>query len=351
MPDPTQNPIAETMNYNPLINEAPVKKDYQKANIDVASVPVEIPEFRFEKPVIKFDASESVNSPEAEPSKKPTENPESGYANPNFTDLSKKEKRLGAEQAADTALGAYSFVCEKLFVPLASINTQKIEEQIATGEMSDQIAFVVDDEGNQANIRQYATVFNANVSESLKVDEDFIQDVREPLIRIMEKRGLAMTDEQYVALAFGKDLLTKGMIVMELKRSTKTITNMIVEQTALLRATLQPVVQTQPEVQFKEEVKSTPEIVPAQNPVVAPVEELKIEVAPKENNSNFQQRAEIAGMPEFGNPSTLAAIEKMVAEEEGTKIIKPSRRTSTSRTSTTKRAKNQTSKTNNNNTK
>lgn len=338
MSDTIQN-SAETAphseEYSPLMNDAPVQKEYQKPNINSASLPEAIPTFQFEKPMMNFDANApTIETPETSQQNRPTEAPESSYANPALNDLSKKEKRLGAEQAADTALGAYAFVCEKLFVPLASINTQKIEEQLATGEMSDQITFVVDDEGNQANIRQYASVFNANVSESLKVDNEFIEDVREPLIRIMEKRGLAMTDEQYVAMAFGKDLLTKGMIVFELKRSTKTITNMIVEQTALLRQSLQPnVAPVQEKTEFKEEVKNNPEIVPASpSSTTAKTEPLEVKLEERPKNSNFQQREALQGMPNFGDPSTLAAIEKMVAQEEAPKIVRPSRNSKNSAT-------------------
>lgn len=320
--------VTPAVDYNPLLNEAPAKKEYQQANINPNSVPAEIPTFQFEKPMMNFDANApAIETPETSQPNRPTEAPESSYANPALNDLSKKEKRLGAEQAADTALGAYAFVCEKLFVPLASINTQTIEEKIATGEMSDQITFVVDDEGNQANIRQYASVFNANVSESLKVDDEFIEDVREPLIRIMEKRGLAMTDEQYVALAFGKDLLTKGMIVFELKRSTKTITNMIIEQTALLRQSMQPhVAPVQEKPEFKEDAKITPEIVPASpSSTTAKTEPLEVKLEERPKTSNFQEREALPGMPNFGDPSTLAAIEKMVAQEEPTKINRPYR--------------------------
>ena len=337
MSDTSQNPseVAPSNDYNPLLNEAPVKKEYQQANINPSSVPAEIPTFQFTKPMINFDANASATEePENNQPNRATAAPETSYANPALNDLSKKEKRLGAEQAADTALGAYAFVCEKLFVPLASINTQTIEEKLATGEMSDQITFVVDEEGNQANIRQYASVFNANVSESLKVDNEFIEDVREPLIRIMEKRGLAMTDEQYVALAFGKDLLTKGMIVFELKRSTKTITNMIVEQTALLRQSMQPhVAPVQEKTEFKEEVKNNPEIVPASpSSITSKTEPLEVKLEERPKTSNFKQREALPGMPNFGDPSTLAAIEKMVAAEESPKIVRPSRN---SRNSTT----------------
>lgn len=319
--------VAPSIDYNPLLNEAPLQKEYQKPNINTESLPAEIPTFQFVKPMMNFDASApAIEESETNQRNRPTEAPENNYANPSLNDLSKKEKRLGAEQAADTALGAYAFVCEKLFVPLASINTQTIEEKLATGEMSDEITFVVDEEGNKANIRQYASVFNANVAESLKVDNEFIEDVREPLIRVMEKRGLAMTDEQYIALAFGKDLLTKGMIVFELKRSTKTITNMIVEQTALLRQSMQPhVAPIQEKTEFKEEVKSSPEIVPAST-FERPTENLEIKIEEKPKNTNFQQRERLPGMPDFGNPNTLAAIEQMVAAEELPKIVKPTTR-------------------------
>lgn len=333
--NPNSEEVTPAVDYNPLLNEAPAKKEYQQANINPDSVPAEIPTFQFSKPMINFDATAlAIENTETSQPNRPTEAPESSYANPALNDLSKKEKRLGAEKAADTALGAYAFVCEKLFVPLASINTQTIEEKIATGEMSDQITFVVDDEGNQANIRQYASVFNANVSESLKVDDEFIEDVREPLIRIMEKRGLAMTDEQYVALAFGKDLLTKGMIVFELKRSTKTITNMIIEQTALLRQSMQPIVAPVPEkTDFKEEIKSTPEIVPASpSSPTAKTEPLEVKLEDRPKTSNFQERESIPGMPNFGDPSTLAAIEKMVAQEEAPKIVRSSRNSRNSAT-------------------
>jgi len=324
--------------YNPLMNESPIEKEYQKPNIDVNSLPKEIPTANFEKPIITFTAEEvNLNSKTEKATETPNQEQISNDFNPALNDLSSKEKRIAAENMADSAIGAYAFICEKVFVPKAQINTEKIEEQIATGEMSDKITFVVDEQGNQANIREYANVFNENVSESLEVSDEFVNKVREPLIRICQKRNFAMSDEQFVALEFGKDLLAKGMVVYELKKSTKTITNMIIEQTAMMKSSLYNKEQFNSQTEFNpiEQVKTNPEIIKTvdsnatNNLTQETFEEPKSNL---EDNSELKLKKTTLPKKQFGNPEILAHLEKTTQSTPpksnrrgNTKTIKPSK--------------------------
>jgi len=226
----------EGNDYNPLLNEAPIQKEYQKANLNAQNIPTEIPEPTFEKPTIDFSL-EGINSEEPNIEEKISENDsqennKSESFNPQFNDLSKKDKRISAELMADTAIGGYEFIINNLLVPVAKIKEQKVEEKILNKEINPNITFVVDAENNRANVREYVSVYNETVDDALEVTDAFKNTIREPLIRIAEKRGIGMTDEQFVALELGKDLLSKGIIVFQLKKSTNMILNMLEAETA-----------------------------------------------------------------------------------------------------------------------
>lgn len=320
--------------YEPLLSAKPVEKAYQKPNIDAASIPLDLPEQSFEKPKLNFEPNRATEQPIEENHKTQSSSPENSF-NPAMSNLASKDKRIVAENMADSAIGGYSFICERLLVPFAQINTQKIEEQIATGEMSEEITFVVDEEGNRANIRQYAAVFNPTVESALKVDEEFKDRIREPLVRICLKRDIGMTDEAFVGLELSKDAIAKLMILVDLKKSTKTVTDMIIEQTSLMRGQYvtpaqhtpspAPIVQESPEnIIVKEQVIVTPESKFSND---FPKKEVKTSV--------FAEKEEIQGMPKFGNPEIMKHLAEVA--NEGTPTIVPAKiKTTNAKTSVSK---------------
>lgn len=326
--------------YNPLLSAAPVKKEYQKANIDPTSVPTHIPEQQFTKPVIKFDE----NAEQAEISNASETKPKEPL-NPSVNDLSKSEKRAGAMLVADQAISAYGFVCNKIFVPFASVNEKKLNEMIAEGEIDPNIKFQVDASGKTATPRIFAQEWNETVQENLAMDEDFVERVREPLIRICEKRGFALTDEQYLGIEIGKDLITRTAIAWDLKKSAGMILEQLKANTIAIKMQHQP----QPTPPTPSPVsplnnETTEPIIVASSEVVKEnvVNDLlqnPIEEVPK--SGNFVARQEVSGMPEFGNRSIL---EHMAAEAENDNPKKTTSRTTSSRTRTspkTKSSKNQ----------
>jgi len=73
------------------------------------------------------------------------------------------------------------------------------------------------------SVFDFVNNYNKQVGEALTVEEDFVEKVRPIMIRVAEKRGLGMTDEQNLMVLFGKDILEKGMQVVSFKKSLSNI--------------------------------------------------------------------------------------------------------------------------------
>lgn len=333
---------AESGEYNPLLGEAPVQKEYQKANVDPSSVPEFIPEQQFVKPVIKFEASEQETEINNASSETPNSNKNTEPLNPAVNDLSKSEKRAGAMLVADQAIAAYGFVCNKIFVPFASVNEKKLNEMIAEGDIDPNIEFQLDASGNTATPRVFAKEWNETVQENLALDEEFVERVREPLIRICEKRGFALTDEQYLGIEIGKDLITRTAIAWDLKKSANMILEQLKANTIAMKPVYQQNVAPQPvankSVEYNETVQE-PKIVPS-GEVETPKNE-EINSNPIENidvTRGFVAREKVDGMPEFGNQSILAHMAAEAEKDNPKKatVSKTPARKTRSRTTTSK---------------
>lgn len=252
---------------NPILNQNTVEREYTKISVE-GEIPISAPEPVFTPPKMNMQEPEPEPGHDG-PETRQSETPEKPSYNPTYTEMSAKDKEYGAEHAADTAIGAYRMVCEDLLARAAKMNIGKLQNKVNDGTINKDLRFEVDNDGSEVNIIEYATHFNQNIDQVFAVDEEFIESVRPPLIRIAKKRGLALTDEQYVGVEVVKDLGKKMILGLSLKASTKNIEKMLIEQTRVMREQ-SPVIQTPPQpgqqindAVTKSEERPRPEVIPA----------------------------------------------------------------------------------------
>jgi hypothetical protein len=81
----------------------------------------------------------------------------------------------------------------------------------------------IDERGTTTNPIEFFQSFNEQAEEAISFDPDFADKVRPAMERVFAKKGWGMTDEQFLMVAFGKDIAWKGVQIMSLKKTANGI--------------------------------------------------------------------------------------------------------------------------------
>jgi hypothetical protein len=325
--------------FSPL--DAPVKqRSYTQHKIyaDSEVVP-DLEEPSFQAPNFSdFDEA----SPEAE------KEPEKPF-NEAYSELDGKEKTMGAEMMAEMTLDIYEKGCGFLG-KLPEISEAKLDKLIAEGEIDGDIQLPT--ESGNLGVKDFANEYNSSIKEAFEVSDDFKEKVRPPLIRVLKKRGIGMTDEQLLAYYFVTDLGTKTAQAIMLRKTANNILDSLKENTLAIREsqvtrpsapTPTPTAPKKEEsVDYYEEVSQVEESV-VRKPKTKPktVIEQQLEYFEPEEDTVYsnlsdkggfkQDYVEPSGMPQFGDKDILATLEKLSDEP-----VKPVRVRRTKTTTTKK---------------
>jgi hypothetical protein len=153
--------------------------------------------------------------------------------NPAMNNLPNAEKKMGAEQLAKLLVDGY----EQLNL-LANrglrISPKKIRKLEAEGEidLSVQIPY---DYGKTIPAGEFIEAINEQNKDTFSVSKEFKKDITPPLIRILEKRGAGLTDEQYVGYLVAKDLGVKIFIGYQILNTMNETLEVIKQYTAAAR--------------------------------------------------------------------------------------------------------------------
>lgn len=218
-----ENPQSE---YNPLDEEV-IKRSYSSNEIDSENSDP-IPEFNFRA---SFDTAKEAE-PDGNPA--PVDYSDQPSFNPSLNDLPDKEKRKAAELAADTVLTSYAAAMGFLG-KVVVISEKKLGNEIAEGRIDPSLKLPIDANGNFVTIGEYAKDFNDIASEAFSVSEDFNSQMRPPLIRVLEKRNIGMSDETFLMVGFAQDIGIKAYTAFGLKKQTNEVLKMLREQTNLMK--------------------------------------------------------------------------------------------------------------------
>lgn len=278
--------------YNPL-GESVKERSYTKPKVDGANLEAEIEEPTFVPPSFEdLEEPTGFESQEEQP-----------LANPALNDLDDKDKRYATEQMVDVVLDGYEKITG-LANNLVQIKEKKIQEMIAKGEIDPRTRIPIDTSGNSVSISEFVQDYNEQTAEAIQTSPDFKKKVRPAMVRVFEKRGIGMTDEQFLMYMFGTDIVQKGAVVVSLRNNVSGILNMMKDLSQQRMATQAP---PPPPPAPKEETPppapSTPE----------PVEYYE----PEEEVVGFQDKGPtFDGAPEFGDPAILSELERLSEENE-----------------------------------
>ena len=200
--------------YNPFAEKV-IERDYTKTKQTLTSEQMgDIEEPIFEPPPINAGGSLTEDDIEIDDS-----NP--NVFDENVSDLDPEDKKFAHENLVDTVIGGYEML-HTFAKRWATLTEEKLIEKEKKGEIDLRMQVMVSPV-QSLSVFDFVNNYNQQVGEALTVDDDFIEKVRPIMVRVAEKRGLGMTDEQNLMVLFGKDILEKGMQVISFKKSLSNI--------------------------------------------------------------------------------------------------------------------------------
>lgn len=229
----------EVNTFNPL-SDTVVERNYSSPNI-AEGVVADLEEPTFHKE--SFQEIVEKNNPQPKMEGSGGAMPSGGQAfsspqqsgaipNPLSTqDFDDKERRESAEQLAEAMIDGYE-MANKLGEKYFSIGDSEFNEMIVKGEIDPTRRLTVDEMGNQVSISEFKDNFNAQLGEVWVVDNSFKKKVRPPLIRILMKHNMGMSDEVFLGVTVAKDLAVKSLSSYSMNKGVWSILNTLKDEMA-----------------------------------------------------------------------------------------------------------------------
>ena len=205
--------------YNPL-GQNVEEKEYTKANLRVSGDLPPISEPQFAPPSLEeLDLSGGEEEEEVE---------DEVFGKQNINDLPPKEKQQAAEQLVELVLQGYSAL-HVFGHKFAVISESNLLEKQAKGEIDLRMHIPIS-ETQSIGVVDFVESYNKEVTETLTLDDDFKESVRPVMERIAAKKGYGLSDEQFLLVMFGKDIIQKAAGVISLKNQLNKTLKIVHEQ-------------------------------------------------------------------------------------------------------------------------
>lgn len=148
--------------------------------------------------------------------------------NPQMEELDNKDAKLASKQLVSTVLDGYEMLHE-LAKRYVRYPEEKVQEKVMKGEIDPTMEIPMDEHGTTTNPIEFFQAFNEQAEDAISYDPEFGEKVRPAMERVFAKKGWGMTDEQFLMIAFGKDIAWKGLQVYNLKKTSNSIMNAFVQ--------------------------------------------------------------------------------------------------------------------------
>jgi hypothetical protein len=205
--------------FNPL-DEAVNEKEYTKPNVKInpKDFAGDIPEPDFMPPPMTGGLTNDEKPKDIKP-KEPF--------NPQVKQMSTKEKRMGSKRVADMLMTAYEWVNVAVDNSLL-FNERKINKLQMDGELdlSTPIPISATD---TMSAGEFIQEFNSQSKGTIKVTQEFKEEVMPVLIDVLEEEGVTITKKQELAYLIGKDVAVKGFMCYQSLQVKKDMLKMMIE--------------------------------------------------------------------------------------------------------------------------
>lgn len=220
-------------NYNPFSQNV-TQRDYTKvqAAVNPQELSQPIPEPVFAPQVIGRSRNPYETLSGSDGTRPTSSSAGSESMNPSMNELSPQEKRMAAEQLVDLGLSGY----EMLFYfgnQSLQISKKKFKKLVAEGKIDPNTLIPMNN--GVISAEQFIAEYNEEVSDTISVSNKFKKDIKPPLTRILEKRGMGATDEQLVISILVMHLVQEGTKFAQAYQLRKDMLDIIADRTAMER--------------------------------------------------------------------------------------------------------------------
>ncbi len=321
---PDYSELSTPENFNPF-DEPVVQRDYTKPKVsyDPASI-TSIPEPMYQQPNLDELQEDDYEDDKPASKKEKPSKPKSGFGsddpfvNNDLQDYSKKDADESASLMVDTFLEGYK-VAHTFGQKYFSLSEEEIVKKAIKGEINPDMRIPIS-QTQTISVQEFIGEYNRQVTEVLVVDDEFVESVRPVMIRVFSSRGYGLSDEQFLMVAFGKDIVQKGAQLYTFKKS---LTQSLKMMTEMYNA------QVNPEFNSSSQGASgpRPQSPPPQSPSPTPPKPQSPPPAPPtpepEAPSPLREEEVFGGLPkqeEIANPIKQTVEQEMNSpnEDEGT---------------------------------
>lgn len=228
---------AREENYNPFSDNVK-ERDYTKVNAAVSpeqiSSPIPEPVYQpqvigqIRNPYEHISGSDGMYRGGGSSSSKEDREP----INPGMSELPPHERKQAAEQLVDLGLSGYEMIFYFVNKSL-QIDKKKVKKLQAEGKIDLNTSVPVSN--GYVTAEQFINEYNDEVADTVGVSNKFKKDIKPPLTRILEKKGLGATDEQLVVSLLVMHLVQEGTKFAQAMQLKKDLLTIIQERTELER--------------------------------------------------------------------------------------------------------------------
>jgi len=200
--------------------------------------------------------------------------------NPEMKSIPKKETEFAAKQAAQMIIQGYEWAHGFANNGL-KISERKLNQLQAEGEINLN-AMISYEYGKTMRAGEFFQVYNQQVTNVLTVSDEFKEEVTPVLERVLAKRGIGLTDEQYLMYLFGKDIAAKSVLFFQHRATLNHMLETIKAASTSQYAQQAPSPQPQPQRERPQQrPESTKAEVVEEDDTFAPVEPEERDLIPK----------------------------------------------------------------------
>lgn len=217
---------------NPMLSDDVDVKDYGGINISMTEQEknTPIPEPSFEAPPFVLDTDEEDDVVDTKKEKKERE-----PFNEDLDEMTPTERNKQAEQMANMFIGVYEYL-HKFPEGFSKVNEGKAKDMHLKGDIN-LYARINFPDGTAKTVENVIKEYNSDISGAFTVSEEFKDNVRPILTRILKKKGVGLTDEEMLAYYVVMDLVQKGQIFFQLMKQKKSLIDELKEVSKNLRTT------------------------------------------------------------------------------------------------------------------
>jgi len=221
-------------NYNPFADNVK-ERDYTRVsaevNLDDISAPIPEPVYEAQRIGTRGNPYDHISGSDGPP-KGGRGGSSKESINPSMSELPPHERKMAAEQLVDLGLSGYEMIFYFVNKSL-QIDKRKVKKLQAQGKINMDTRIPVSN--GYISAQQFIDEYNEEVADTVGVSNKFKKDIKPPLTRILEKKGLGATDEQLVVSLLVMHLVQEGTKFAQAMNLKKDLLTIIQERTDLER--------------------------------------------------------------------------------------------------------------------